>query len=363
MLQKKEQYFLQKLVPEHMASIENNLIGDILNFKFNSKNLIRIDGRINSPLVIRFLDTELYHKIVNRTNFLPKEASFSQRWWHIKNNKFEYKICSCGKVITEWRRKYCRFCSHICAITCAEAQERTRKQFSGKVLSNEQCEGISKRLKGSKHTAETKALLSFKKLGSKNPNFGKIPWNKGLLGIDNPNFGKKRPHAKMPIGINNKQYGKSPVNGAGYGIQGKFNGIYFRSSLELFYLMYWYENAICVESAEQDFFRMTYFNKGKQHTYTPDFYLYNLGIIVEIKPEYMQEENLTQIKFNTLKYYFEDKKCMLLGYRDISEFIIDAIYTNKVDMYLTYCLIIKEIQLQRLKKNYGDILREIKRVI
>lgn len=343
--------------------LERDLKFEVINFLINGKKIIRSDGKINSPLSKKFIDTELYSRIVEKTNFLPMEAKLAQRWWHISNNMLKYKRCVCGKDITVWRKKYCNYCSHICATTCDEARDRARLQTTGRKMSKEHCDKMSKARVGFKHSQKTKELLSYSKIGEKNHRFGKDPWNKGLFGVNNPNFGKKRPYAKMPTGVNNKQYGKSPVHSAGHGVWGSFNGVFFRSSLELFYLIYWYENRIEVESAEQEMFRMIYLSNGKKHTYTPDFYLCDLDTIVEIKPEFKQQDCLVQIKYYTLKYYFEYKKCLLLGYRDIGGFITELISSNRITFYIaSYSLIINDKQLQRLKRNYGCILREVRKV-
>lgn len=332
--------------------ISQDIKKEIENSRINGKSIIRSDGNINSPLVERFRRLDLYQRIVDVTSFLPVTAPFSQRWWHIKNDLFEYRKCYCGSPITTWRRKYCRFCSNICACKSDEAKERTRRMFTGIKHTEEQNRAKSVRCIGKKFSEETKNKFRLKKIGALNPRYGKIPWNKGLFGPLNPSFGKKRPGAMMKKGKDNFMYGKSPSFKTGAGIYGKFNGVHFRSSLELFYLMYWYENKIRVESAEQELYRITYCNNGL-HTYTPDFFLEDKNTLVEIKPEKMQEDDITLKKFETLKASFDSMNCELLGFCDIGSYIVDAIYTEKINMYLGYELIIEERQLLRLRKTMG----------
>ena len=336
---------------------------EIENHVINGKKLIRLDGYLNSPLIMRFINQDIYQRVVEKTSFLPEGASASQRWWHIKNNQFSFNICYCGKPIVLWHGSYSRFCSHVCAVTSIEAKERTRTQKTGNKLSKEHCIKISKRQTGAKRSAYTRQLLSVQKRGSKNPNYGKVPWNKGLYGPENPNFGKKRINTKIPRGKLSSSYGRSPNKKCGYGIQGSFKNLHFRSSLELLYLIYWYEHNVYVESAECGDFRIEYHNNGELHTYTPDFYLPNRDTLVEVKPEIKQEDSLVQTKFYTLKFTFEDMKCVLLGYREIKDFIIEFIYLQKIYDYIGIELLMEEKQLVRLIKNYGGILREVRKVI
>jgi hypothetical protein len=83
--------------------------------------------------------------------------------------------------------------------------------------------------------------------------------------------------------------------------------------------------------------------------------------LIEIKPEKRQEEDVVLKKFDTLKYVFEDMNCKILGYSEIRVFIQNIILTDKIDNYLGYELVITDKQLQRLRKNYGSILTEVRR--
>jgi hypothetical protein len=340
---------------------------EIENFTLGDKKLIRKDGRINSPIIARFKKSDLYNRILEITFFLPSDATLSQRWWHIKNDLYKYKKCSCGKLITTWGgANYFRFCSHICALTSEENKERARKTSTGRKFTNEQCRAISLRMIGHKVSLETKNILSKSKMGELNPHYGKPSWNRGLFGPLNPLYGKKYPNRKVLRGRDNPMYGKSPSVNAGKGIHGHFTGffypIHFRSSLELFYLMYWYENNIQVESAETAEFEVQYFDNGNYHIYRPDFFLIYENTLVELKPEKMQEMTIVIKKFETLKACFENMSCKLCGFSEIGPFIKDAIINDKIKRHISlYNLIISDKQLNRLIRNYSVILREVDR--
>jgi len=127
-------------------------------------------------------------------------------------------------------------------------------------------------------------------------------------------------------------------------------------------LMYWFENGVVVESAEQEFFRIRYIDKGFSHTYTPDFFKVYENTLVELKPEKMHDDDVVIKKIETLRAVFDKMNCELLGFCNIGPYIVNAVNTEKIDSYLGYDLIMDEKQLVRLRRNYGDIVRATKGV-
>ena len=78
---------------------------------------------------------------------------------------------------------------------------------------------------------------------------------------------------------------------------GYYNGMYYRSSYELYFLIYCFENNIKVESAETKEFRLRYIDiNGKMRMYYPDFYLPDYESIIEIKPLSMIDYKNNPIK-------------------------------------------------------------------
>lgn len=323
------------------------------------KNLIRKDGKLNSPAIASDKNAELVSRVAKATNFLGSNASFSQRWWHLKNGN-NPPVCYCGQPISwnEHSKFYPRFCSQKCAVTSPEAQDRARQTHKGRQHTKEQRKKQSIRMKGRLHADTTKRKLSEQKRGSKNPQFGKLPWNKGLVGAANPNFGKKRTGTGMK-GKTNPQYGKPPSYKAGRGICGKFGNIHFRSSLELLYLMYWKTSNVLVRPAETLEFRVTYLTEnGSTRTYSPDFYIEETNTLVEIKPENLHTNSVVVRKLEALKNAHPDKDCKMLGFKDIGDFIKEVICNNTIESYIESGMLkISPTQYDRLRKNYGDIIR------
>ena len=113
---------------------------------------------------------------------------------------------------------------------------------------------------------------------------------------------KQSEHSK---GKNNPMYGKSTPKGAGNGISGWYKGWYFRSLRELSYMV----NVIEKEGHEwrsldnTPDFRIKYLDKdGHERSYCPDFLIDN-KIVVEIKPEKLQQLDLVVRKQNAAIIY------------------------------------------------------------
>jgi hypothetical protein len=85
-------------------------------------------------------------------------------------------------------------------------------------------------------------------------------------------------------------------NGRGHKC-GYFNNLYYRSSYELIFLQFCFDNKINVTSAETKEHRIRFTNNNKKHWYYPDFYLTDYRIIVEIKPKSLLNHGLNPIKF------------------------------------------------------------------
>ena len=101
------------------------------------------------------------------------------------------------------------------------------------------------------------------------------------------------------------------ANGRGH-MHGYINGVLYRSSYEASFLKKSIEVGIKVVSAENKNFRVRYYdNNDKKHWYYPDFYLPDLDIIVEIKPESMRNYKNNKIKFDTAKKYYKEKYVVL----------------------------------------------------
>ena len=113
----------------------------------------------------------------------------------------------------------------------------------------------------------------------------------------------KKKISKATKGKNNPMYNKPAPTGSGNGWSGWYKGFYFRSLLELSFLIRNKENRI--SSAET--FSIPYVDyAGSERTYHPDFIMDSS--VIEVKPVKLVNTVNNKLKFEAAKKYFEDKK-------------------------------------------------------
>lgn len=150
-------------------------------------------------------------------------------------------------------------------------------------------------------------LQSERNSGPRNPNYGG-KYSRGfadrpLVGCWESLFGAEKASemkaqaSARNSGSNNPMYGKPSPKASGNGISGWWKDtIYFRSLLELAFILKCESAGKRISSAESASFRFNYTDtQGKRRTYTPDFVDEN-GVLFEIKPV-----NLINSASNTIK--------------------------------------------------------------
>jgi hypothetical protein len=106
----------------------------------------------------------------------------------------------------------------------------------------------------------------------------------------------KEKHSKNNSGVNNPMYGKPSPIGSGNGWSGWYKGWYFRSLLELSYMINVIERYnIKWESGEKKKYQIKYNVDGKIKNYYPDFILEN-KYIVELKPKKLYNTIINKAK-------------------------------------------------------------------
>lgn len=121
----------------------------------------------------------------------------------------------------------------------------------------------------------------------------------------------------------NPQYGKSPFTEGGMSYKGWYKNIFFRSSLELLFMVEnWNKN---LKSAENSNFRVQYeFNKSNFYYY-PDFYSINDNTIYEIKSKKWISFDKNKAKINAANRKFESE---CIGYKVVCE--------NDIELFKKY---------------------------
>ncbi len=171
---------------------------------------------------------------------------------------------------------------------------------------------------GKKHSKETKKILSQKcrKNGKDNGMYGRSVYSVWVKKYGKEEANKRMERAKIKwskasSGENNPMYGKPSPQGSGNGWSGWYKGWFFRSLIELSYMINVIEkNNLKWVSAESKKFAIPYLDwDGKNRNYFPDFFV-NDKILVEVKPN-----RLKNSARNILKAKAAEKFCKNNGYK------------------------------------------------
>jgi hypothetical protein len=139
--------------------------------------------------------------------------------------------------------------------------------------------------------------------GKDNPRYGNFNnyeiWLKkyGKYEADKRLIEFKKKISKATKGKNNPMYGKPSPQGSGNGWSGWYNGWYFRSLLELSYMINEIENNNKRwETGEQNKYKIEYVDyEGKNRNYFPDFVIDN-KFLIECKPLRLHNTSLVKSK-------------------------------------------------------------------
>ena len=208
-----------------------------------------------------------------------------------------------GYKVKNALNQLCRSCAHRGKNNPMYGKESTFVEY------NRDCRGktLEERL-GEERAAECRKKLSEQAVGKNNPMHGKESF---FAKYNLRNTGKtleerlgeikaKQCRDKLSessSGVNNPMYGKPSPSGSGNGWKGHYNGVYFRSVLELRYLRFFDVNKIEFISAESKDFSVPYAFNGVKRTYFPDYYLPQYDYVVEVKPNKLHHTQINRAKF------------------------------------------------------------------
>ena len=166
------------------------------------------------------------------------------------------------------------------------------------------------------HNKETKQKISTKiseiNIGKNNPMYGKTVYqfwvNKFGEDVADQKLVKlKDKQSKASSGKNNPMYGKPSPNGSGNGWSGWYKGWFFRSLIELTFMVNLIERfGFDWESAETNKWKIQYIDyKGTERNYFPDFIL-NGKYVVECKPKRLWNSDSVVKKKEAAKLFCKD---------------------------------------------------------
>lgn len=170
-------------------------------------------------------------------------------------------------------------------------------------------------------TDEFRKKLSNLNKGEKNNMYGKSLYSVWLEKYGKEIANKKMSDFKLKQSILNKgeknsMYGKpSPIN-SGNGICGWYKGWFFRSLLELSYMLYVIERYNFIwECGENKNYKIQYNIDGVNKNYFPDFII-DGKYVVECKPKRLWDTKINKVKFEYAKKFCEDNG-LIFKIRDI----------------------------------------------
>lgn len=217
------------------------------------------------------------------------------------------KICvSCANQGDNWiDLNDLRYDCPICGITRNYGGKRNYLNAKNNSLPCQSCNGkkTTDRLSGRKlsesHRAKTIEHLNNPQLREKqkeaarlyhidNPGNDVLSKLKRKYGDNLSDFYKEKGKNSIGkfAGENNPMYGKPSPNGSGNGWSGWYLNTFFRSLIELSYMVEFLSATGCIwETAETSKFKIEYIDwEGKTRNYFPDYFVNN-KYLVEIKPE------------------------------------------------------------------------------
>jgi hypothetical protein len=166
-----------------------------------------------------------------------------------------------------------------------------KNPFYGKKHTEETINKLKNRDTSPYKTQEFRDKIASLNQGDKNPMYGKSfydMWVKKYgeeIAIEKLKLFKQK-ISKSNSGENNPMYGKPAPKKSGNGWSGWYNGWFFRSLIELTYMIKIIERyGLSWESGESDKFKIEYIDvNNKKKNYFPDFIINN-KYVVEIKPK------------------------------------------------------------------------------
>lgn len=204
------------------------------------------------------------------------------------NNIRTYKSYQSFKNAEYKTTQLCGSCSGIVNIKENEnAKLKISNSLKGKMV------GDKNPFYGKNHTKETKQKIrnKHKQKGNKNGMFGKTVFDIWVkkYGIEEANERLKKLKTKLSLkssGKNNNMYGKPSPQGSGNGWSGWYKKWFFRSLIELSYMINVIETKNVIwETGESKKYMIKYTDyEGKTRNYFPDFIIDN-KYMVECKPK------------------------------------------------------------------------------
>lgn len=225
--------------------------------------------------------------------------------------------------------------SRVCPICGEKLNYTTKKILKAAINANRPCRKCS--------TKNEYILNPNKNKGESNGRYGKSLQYIWSEKYSNDEVNKriaswKDKVSKNNIGENNSMYGKPAPKGSGSGWFGEYKGVFFRSSLELIFLIEKFKCGYSIKNAEGIKYTLKYIYNGKNKTYRPDFLIDNE--IFEVKPISLLKDDLVKTKillgkneYPKIGYKFTIYTSNVTYYTGIKNYILPMLLDDELKLY------------------------------
>lgn len=186
-----------------------------------------------------------------------------------------------------------------CCLKCSNSGQNNA--FYGKTHSDYFKNYLKDKHKGKRYSIETEFKLGSK--GNTMSNYDCWVNKYGIEVANNKLLEFKKKQSDNNKGIKNPMYGKKSPIGSGNGWSGWYKGWYFRSLLELSYMLFVIDRFnLDWECGEKRENKIEYYINGEKKNYFPDFIIKN-KYVIECKPKKLWNTPINKIKFKYAKSY------------------------------------------------------------
>lgn len=256
----------------------------------------------------------------------------------------------------------CRSCSTRLLIKIGKVKTFTEYNKNQKGKTFEERLGVEKAKK-------VKEKMSKVNTGKNNPNYNnKSNGAKGFIKHAKNMKGKtyeeiygieksimiKQKISNSTCGEKSNRFGKPAPKGSGNGWSGHYKDIYFRSLLELHYLIYLIDNNIKFESGEKRKHVITYEMDGLKRNYFTDYYLIKEDKYIEIKPKNLINSYQNKLKFEAAKNKLGNKHIVLT-----EDEIVKTDTQTLYDMYVNKEIIFDNRYVEKFENYYKKYRRKV----
>lgn len=281
--------------------------------------------------------------MIDESKLIRNKNKFSKNFGKINKSQVIEVICDdCGKsfkrVYSVQKKSFIRYKRDLCRSCNLKEQYRIGERISSLTdynKSEENHKTFEERF-GKEKADKIKKKLSEHSSGKNNPMYGKKEHTKGIVAFGKSCKGKtweeihgkelsdklKKQMSEKNSGKNNPMYGKPSPQGSGNGWCGWYNNLFFRSILELSFLI---KNPN-VKSAE--YIKIPYKDyNGNERNYLPDFI--DEVNLYEIKPSYLVDSKENQLKFEAARVYCENNN---LNFKIITDLDINRLSDSDIKL-------------------------------